>query len=152
MREITYTEAVLEAFREEMRRDPTVFHLCGGLGTLASLIPEFGEERVRVCPISEDAYVGASIGAAGSGFRPIVSPGMMTFAFTAMDQIVNQMAKIHYIIGIQSCFVRRPSCLPHRLPCFYWRWPLRRRSAFAKPPSDVHESGRPETRHAGHPI
>jgi len=49
MREITYTEAVLEAFREEMRRDPTVFHLCGGLGTLASLIPEFGEERVRVC-------------------------------------------------------------------------------------------------------
>ena len=65
MREITYTEAVLEAFREEMRRDPTVFHLCGGLGALASLIPEFGEERVRVCPISEDAYVGASIGAAG---------------------------------------------------------------------------------------
>ena len=85
MREITYTEAVLEAFREEMRRDPTVFHLCGGLGALASLIPEFGEERVRVCPISEDAYVGASIGAAGSGFRPIVSPGMMTFAFTAID-------------------------------------------------------------------
>ena len=67
MRELTYTEAVLEAFREEMRRDPTVFHLCGGLGALASLIPEFGEERVRVCPISEDAYVGASIGAAGSG-------------------------------------------------------------------------------------
>ena len=104
MREITYTEAVLEAFREEMRRDPTVFHLCGGLGALASLIPEFGEERVRVCPISEDAYVGASIGAAGSGFRPIVSPGMMTFAFTAMDQIVNQMAKIHYMFGGQAAF------------------------------------------------
>ena len=46
MPELTYTEAVLEAFREEMRRDPTVFHLCGGLGPLASLIPEFGEERV----------------------------------------------------------------------------------------------------------
>ena len=75
MREITYTEAVLEAFREEMRRDATVFHLCGGLGPLASLIPEFGAERVRVCPISEEAYVGAGIGAAGSGFRPIVSPG-----------------------------------------------------------------------------
>ena len=104
MREISYTEALLEAFREEMRRDEKVFHLCGGLGPLASLIPEFGEERVRVCPISEEAYVGASIGAAGSGFRPIVSPGMMTFAFTAMDQIVNQMAKIHYMFGGQTSF------------------------------------------------
>ena len=70
----------------------------------SSLIPEFGAERVRVCPISEEAYVGASIGAAGSGFRPIVSPGMMTFAFTAMDQIVNQMAKIHYMFGGQATF------------------------------------------------
>ena len=104
MKELTYAEAVLEAFREEMQRDEKVFHLCGGLGALASLIPEFGEERVRVCPISEDAYVGASIGAAGSGFRPVVSPGMMTFAFTAMDQIVNQMAKIHYMFGGQATF------------------------------------------------
>ena len=104
MREITYTEALLEALGEEMRRDAKVFHLCGGLGPLQSLIPEFGAERVRVCPISEEAYVGASIGAAGSGFRPIVSPGMMTFAFTAMDQIVNQMAKIHYMLGGQATF------------------------------------------------
>jgi pyruvate dehydrogenase E1 component beta subunit len=104
MRELTYSEALLEAFREEMRRDDKVFHLCGGLGALASLIPEFGEERVRVCPISEEAYVGTAIGAAGSGFRPIVSPGMMTFAFTAMDQIVNQMAKIHYMFGGQASF------------------------------------------------
>ena len=104
MREITYNEAVMEAFREEMRRDDKVFHMCGGLGPLESLIPEFGEARVRVCPISEEAYVGASIGAAGSGFRPIVSPGMMTFAFTAMDQIVNQMAKIRYMFGGQATF------------------------------------------------
>ena len=97
MREITYSEALMEAFSEEMRRDEKVFHICGNVGPLGSLIPEFGEERVRPCPISEEAYVGAAIGAAGSGFRPIVSPGMMTFAFTAMDQIVNQMAKIHYI-------------------------------------------------------
>jgi pyruvate/2-oxoglutarate/acetoin dehydrogenase E1 component len=104
MREITYTEALLEAFGEEMRRDEKVFHLCGALGPLERFIPEFGAERVRVCPISEEAYVGASIGAAGSGFRPIVSPGMMTFAFTAMDQIVNQMAKIHYMFGGQAAF------------------------------------------------
>jgi pyruvate/2-oxoglutarate/acetoin dehydrogenase E1 component len=104
MREITYPEAILEAFGEEMRRDENVFHLCGALGPLERLIPEFGAERIRVCPISEEAYVGASIGAAGSGFRPIVSPGMMTFAFTAMDQIVNQMAKIHYMFGGQAAF------------------------------------------------
>ncbi len=104
MREITYIQALMEAFTEEMRRDEKVFHICGGLGPLAGLIPEFGEDRVRVCPISEDAYVGASIGAAGGGYRPIVSPGMMTFAFTAMDQIVNQMAKIHYMFGGQAPF------------------------------------------------
>ena len=65
---------------------------------------EFGIERLRASPISEEAYVGAGIGAAGSGFRPIISPGMMTFAFTAMDQIVNQMAKIHYMFGGQAPF------------------------------------------------
>ncbi len=104
MKELTYGEALMEAFSEEMRRDDKVFHLCGNLGPLAALIPEFGEERVRACPISEEAYVGAGIGAAGSGFRPIISPGMMTFAFTAMDQIVNQMAKIHYMFGGQAPF------------------------------------------------
>ncbi len=76
MKEVTYVEALMEAFTEEMRRDDKVFHLCGNHGPLAALIPEFGEERVRACPISEEAYVGAGIGAAGSGFRPIISPGM----------------------------------------------------------------------------
>ena len=104
MKELTYGEALMEAFFEEMRRDSKVFHICGNHGALAALIPEFGELRVRACPISEEAYVGAGIGAAGSGFRPIISPGMMTFAFTAMDQIVNQMAKIHYMFGGQAQF------------------------------------------------
>lgn len=104
MKELTYGEALMEAFFEEMRRDSKVFHICGNHGALAALIPEFGEARVRACPISEEAYVGAGIGAAGSGFRPIISPGMMTFAFTAMDQIVNQMAKIHYMFGGQAPF------------------------------------------------
>ena len=104
MREITFVQALREAFEEEMRRDSQVFHLCGGLGPLESLLPEFGDSRVKVCPISEDAYIGAGIGAAGSGYRPIVSPGLMTFAFTAMDQIVNQMAKTHYMLGGQAIF------------------------------------------------
>ena len=104
MREITFVQALIEAFEEEMRRDSQVFHLCGGLGPLECLLPEFGDSRVKVCPISEDAYIGAGIGAAGSGYRPIVSPGLMTFAFTAMDQIVNQMAKTHYMLGGQAIF------------------------------------------------
>lgn len=104
MREISYVEALLEAFREEMRHDEKVFHLCGGLGPLEVLVSEFGPSRVRVCPISEDAYVGAGIGAAACGFRPIISPGLMTFAFTAMDQIVNQMAKSRYMLGGQADF------------------------------------------------
>ena len=64
MREITYVAALVEAFQEEMRRDQKVFHLCGGLGPLEPLVSEFGASRVRVCPISEDAYIGAGIGAA----------------------------------------------------------------------------------------
>ena len=104
MREITFTEALVEAFQEEMRRDNKVFHLLGSMGPLGKLIPEFGEERVRVCPISEDAYVGAAVGAAGSGFRPIINPGLMSLAWPSMDQIVNQMAKIHYMFGGQATF------------------------------------------------
>jgi len=68
MRELTYTEALLEAFREEMRRDEKVFHLCGGLGALASLIPEFGEARVRVCRRGEPCIVEID-GAGGAGRR-----------------------------------------------------------------------------------
>ena len=64
MREITYAEAIMEAFREEMRRDDRVFHICGNLGPLAGLVSEFGIERLRASPISEEAYVGAGIGAA----------------------------------------------------------------------------------------
>ena len=65
MREITYGEALMEAFREEMRRDEKVFHICGNLGPLANLVAEFGDARLRPSPISEEAYVGAGIGAAG---------------------------------------------------------------------------------------
>ena len=59
MREITYAEAIMEAFREEMRRDDRVFHITGNLGPLAALVSEFGIERLRASPISEEAYVGA---------------------------------------------------------------------------------------------
>ena len=102
MREISYTRAAMEAIAEEMRRDPTVFHLSTDVPL--SLQQEFGETRVRATPIAESALTGMAIGAAGSGYRPIVNWSMVTFCFVAMDQIVNQAAKIRYMFGGQARF------------------------------------------------
>lgn len=102
MREISYNRASMEAIAEEMRRDPKTFHL--STDAPLSLQKEFGEARVRATPIAESALTGMAIGAAGSGFRPIVNWSMVTFCFVAMDQIVNQAAKIHYMFGGQAKF------------------------------------------------
>jgi acetoin:2,6-dichlorophenolindophenol oxidoreductase subunit beta len=99
---LTYAQASLEAFAEEMRRDPKIFHLC--TDAPGPLLQEFGPERVRATPITEAAMTGMAIGAAGSGYRPIVDWRAVTFAFVAMDQIVNQAAKIHYMFGGQATF------------------------------------------------
>src|SRR5438105_10509491 len=71
---------------------------------LPPLLKEFGGERVRATPITEAALTGMAIGAAGCGFRPIVDWRQVTFCFVAMDQIVNQAAKIHYMFGGQVSF------------------------------------------------
>jgi pyruvate/2-oxoglutarate/acetoin dehydrogenase E1 component len=102
MRELTYNEAALEAIAEEMRRDPKIFYM--STDALPPLLEEFGAQRVRATPITEAALTGMSIGAAGSGFRPIVDWRQVTFCFVAMDQIVNQAAKIHYMFGGQVTF------------------------------------------------
>src|ERR1700675_3942925 len=102
MRELTYNEAALEAIAEEMRRDPKIFYM--STDALPPLLKEFGPQRVRATPITEAALTGMSIGAAGSGFRPIVDWRQVTFCFVAMDQIVNQAAKIHYMFGGQVTF------------------------------------------------
>ena len=102
MRELTYNEAALEAIAEEMRRDPKIFYM--STDALPPLLKEFGAQRVRATPITEAALTGMSIGAAGSGFRPIVDWRQVTFCFVAMDQIVNQAAKIHYMFGGQVTF------------------------------------------------
>jgi pyruvate/2-oxoglutarate/acetoin dehydrogenase E1 component len=67
-------------------------------------VKEFGASRVRETPITEAALTGMAIGAAGSGYRPIVNWAQVTFAFVAMDQIVNQASKIHYMFGGQVKF------------------------------------------------
>ena len=102
MRELTYAEAALEAVAEEMRRDEKIFYM--STDPIGPLLQEFGEKRIRATPIAEAALTGMAIGAAGSGFRPIVDWRQVTFSFVAMDQIVNQAAKIHYMFGGQRAF------------------------------------------------
>jgi len=102
MRELTYNEAALEAIAEEMRRDPKIFYM--STDALPPLLKEFGPQRIKATPITEAALTGMSIGAAGCGFRPIVDWRQVTFCFVAMDQIVNQAAKIHYMFGGQVTF------------------------------------------------
>jgi len=102
MRGITYAEATMEALQEEFRRDDKTVHLATDMNE--PLLEEFGEERIRSTPISESAFVGAAIGLAGSGFRPVVDIRMATFGFVAMDQLINQAAKITYMFGGQTEF------------------------------------------------
>ena len=102
MPELTYAEAGIEAVAEEMRRDPKIFYM--STDPILPLLDEFGDTRIRATPIAEAAFTGMAIGAAGSGFRPIVDWRQVTFAFVAMDQVVNQAAKIHYMFGGQRAF------------------------------------------------
>lgn len=102
MRELTYAQAGVEAVAEEMRVDPRIFYM--STDPIMPLVKEFGDKRVRATPIAEAALTGISIGAAGSGYRPIMDWRQVTFSFVAMDQIVNQAAKIHYMFGGQRTF------------------------------------------------
>jgi pyruvate/2-oxoglutarate/acetoin dehydrogenase E1 component len=102
MREISFQKALDEAVAEEMRRDPRVILLATDF--TGDPIKEFGPARVRFTPISEAVLTGMGLGAAGSGFRPIVNWRMVTFSFVAMDQIVNQASKIRYMFGGQADF------------------------------------------------
>jgi pyruvate dehydrogenase E1 component beta subunit len=119
VRKITYRESLREALREEMRRDPRVFLLGEDIGrywggafkVTEGLAQEFGDERVRDTPISESAIVGAAVGAAITGMRPVAEIMFGDLAALAMDQICNQAAKIRYMFGGQvSCplVVRTP--------------------------------------------
>src|SRR5512139_1151935 len=92
----------MEALREEYLRDEKTIYYATAVNM--PLRQEFGEARIRATPISESAFVGAAVGLAGSGFRPVVDIGMATFAFVAMDQLVNQAAKITYMFGGQAKF------------------------------------------------
>jgi 2-oxoisovalerate dehydrogenase E1 component beta subunit len=105
-REITYLEAIREALREEMRRDPKVFVLGedvgaygGAFGITQGLFEEFGEYRCLDTPISESCIIGASIGASLRGYRPVAEMQFGDFITCGFDQIVNQAATLRYRYG-----------------------------------------------------
>lgn len=102
----SYAQAIKDVMAEEMRRDDTVFVMGediaeqGGIfGCTRGLLDEFGSDRVRNTPISENTFVGAGVGAAAAGMRPIVELMYMDFLYLAMDQIFNQAAKVRYMFG-----------------------------------------------------
>lgn len=117
MTQMTYTDAIASAIREEMRSDPRVFVMGQDVETWlfeGRWREEFGPERVRNTPISEAGFIGAGIGAALTGMRPIVELGCSTFLYSAMDQVVNQAAKSRYMFGGQASIP-----LVIRAPVFY---------------------------------
>jgi pyruvate/2-oxoglutarate/acetoin dehydrogenase E1 component len=104
----TYREAVRMALREALQRDPRVFLMGEDVGRYGGtyacskgLLEEFGEDRVRDTPLSESAFVGAGIGAALGGMRPIVEVMTVNFSLLALDQIVNTAATLRHMSGGQ---------------------------------------------------
>ncbi|HSC27161.1 MAG TPA: alpha-ketoacid dehydrogenase subunit beta [Vicinamibacterales bacterium] len=107
-RRLTYRDAVREAIAEALRRDPRVFLMGEDVGAYGGayavskgLLAEFGPERIRDTPLSESAFVGAGIGAALGGMRPIVEVMTVNFSLLALDQIVNNAATIRHMSGGQ---------------------------------------------------
>jgi pyruvate dehydrogenase E1 component beta subunit len=105
---MTYREAVRLGLREELERDPSVFLMGEEIGVFqgsykvtAGLFDDFGPERVMETPISEEGFVGAAVGAAMSGLRPVVEIMTLNFILVAMDQVVNHAAKVRYMFGGQ---------------------------------------------------
>lgn len=108
MRTITYREAVREGLREALKNDPRVFLMGedvgkygGTYGCSKGFLDEFGPERIRDTPLSESTFVGAGIGAALGGLRPIVEVMTVNFSLLAMDQILNNAATIRHMSGGQ---------------------------------------------------
>jgi pyruvate dehydrogenase E1 component beta subunit len=111
MATITYREALNQALREEMERDPDVFLMGeevaeydGAYKVSKGLLDEFGEQRIVDTPISELGFAGLGVGAAMAGLRPVIEFMTFNFAFLALDQVINNAAKMHYMSdGMLSC-------------------------------------------------
>ena len=120
-----YREALNQALREEMQEDENVFLMGEDIGVFqgafnvtAGLLEEFGEKRVRDTPISENTIVGAGVGAAMVGLRPVVEIMTVNFSLLALDQIINCAASIRYMFGGQvkvPMVIRMPGGAGHQL-------------------------------------
>src|SRR5213080_3907197 len=125
MAQVRMREALRDAMAEEMRRDESVFVMGEDVGVFQGafkvtegLLDEFGEKRVRDTPISENTIVGAGVGAAMAGLRPVVEIMTVNFSLLAMDQIVNCAASIRYMFGGQvkvPMVIRMPGGAGHQL-------------------------------------
>jgi pyruvate dehydrogenase E1 component beta subunit len=102
-RELPYIAAIGEAVQQEMERDDTVLYFGQNLATNEEdpFLQAFGSDRVRVTPISETAEIGMAVGAAFAGYRPVVQLYMAEFMLVAMDQVVNEAPRFHYMTGGQ---------------------------------------------------
>jgi pyruvate dehydrogenase E1 component beta subunit len=102
-RELPYIAAIAEAIREEMERDETVLYFGQNIANTEDdpFVQAFGGDRVRVTPISETAEIGMAVGAAMAGYRPVVELYMAEFMLVAMDQVVNEANRFHYMTGGQ---------------------------------------------------
>jgi len=105
-KELTYAQAINEAISQEMRRDKKVFMMgediglyCGAFGVSKGMVQEFGPERIRDTPISERAYVGAAIGAAMAGMRPICELMFSDFMAVCYDELANEAPKMRFMFG-----------------------------------------------------
>jgi pyruvate/2-oxoglutarate/acetoin dehydrogenase E1 component len=122
---MTYREALNQALREEMHRDPRVFVIGEEVGlyegaykVTQGLLKEFGAERIVDTPIAESGFTGVGIGAAMVGLRPVVEMMTFNFALLALDQIVNSAAKLYYMSGGQyniPIVIRGPGGPAHQL-------------------------------------
>jgi pyruvate dehydrogenase E1 component beta subunit len=122
---VSYREALTQAMREEMQRDPDVFVMGEDVGqyegafkVTRGLLREFGEGRVVDTPISEAGFVGLGVGAAMAHLRPVIELMTVNFSIVAMDQIVNNAAKVRYMFGGQvACpmVIRMPGGAGHQL-------------------------------------
>jgi len=107
VREITYGQAINEAYDEELKRDPAVFiigedigkHWGAAFGEMQGLFDKYGPERIRETPISETAILGGAIGAAVTGMRPVAFMFFADFLGVAMDEILNQLTPMRYMFG-----------------------------------------------------
>jgi pyruvate/2-oxoglutarate/acetoin dehydrogenase E1 component len=112
---MTFAEAIRAALTEEMEADERVFVLGedigvygGAFGVTTGMLDRFGAERIRDTPIAEEAIVGAAVGAALCGMRPVAEMQFSDFTAHAMDQLVNQAAKVWFMLGGAVSVPRRP--------------------------------------------